>query len=200
MDTDTMLERRFAELVDPAPRTSAAQIRQMAERRRRSRGRVRLLAAAAVVAAGGVAVGLAALFGTGGDAPATGRWRGVAGMDDRVELGVAVEGAQGLTARGAASVRAGERVLFHVRVGRDGYLCLDERDGDHWAAVYPVGGEAWAVSAGRHWPGGDQPLAFRTDLGAGTREYRVRFDPTAADCSSPTAEDRVVIHWEGARP
>jgi len=184
-----MLRDAFAELEDPQPNTSAASIRAMARQRRRSGRRIWMAAAAALMLCGGGAVLALALQSDDG------RWKG-GGSEVSIELGYMVEGALGLDGVRGGPVDADEQVVFVVTVSEPGYLCLEERTADGWNTVFPLRGDSWSVPPGEHWPGGQQPLAFHTDLGPGDREYRVLYDKTSPVCGSPAAAGSATIHWE----
>ncbi len=72
-----------------------------------------------------------------------------------------------------------EQVLFRIETQGAGALTLRE-DG---VAIHPVVGD-WRVNAGRHSPGGDEVLGFRTDAGPGLHRYTVILCPndTPTDC------------------
>lgn len=197
MDSEPKLRDAFTELEDPQPTTSAVRIREMARQRSRSGRRWWLAAAAALVLFGGGVALVLALGRSPGeeDDLGAGRWRG-AGGDVSVELGYMVEGALGLDGVRGGPVAADEQVVFFVTVSEPGYLCLEERSVDGWNTVFPLPGNSWSVSPGEHWPGGQQPQAFHTDLGPGDREYRVLYDKTSPVCGSPTAAGGATIHWE----
>jgi len=215
--SDDPLESAFAALQDPEPETSAAEIREIARAReagvvddvvaevhelpdarqdeaRGARARVLLLAASvALFALGGVLAFVATRTAVVEDDP--GQWKGGADAAGALELAFVVEGEQDLLAGSQRSVEPGERVIFTVRTDAPAYACLEERGRGRWERIHPAHGEAWRVDAGRHWPGGDAPLAFVTEHGAGSRAYRVLIDPEHAECTAPVGDDVVEVEW-----
>ncbi len=193
------LRDAFDELRDPVPHATGADIRALARQRRGGR-RTALVAAAAVllVLAGGAA--LWTVTAPPGDDPlGPGRWRGGAATEVSVALDYALEGPAGGVVDVVGPVTPEQRVLFYVTTEGEGFLCLDEQTEDGWERFYPEAGAGWAVSAGKHWPGGERPLSFRTERGAGRRAYRVSFDPQDPGCAAPAAVDEITVMWEGER-
>jgi len=187
---DEMLEAAFAELRDPEVETSGPQIRARVRRRRR---RVAWLAAAAVAAVSATAVVGMLATREPDDPLGEGRWRGGTADPPVLELGCVVEGAE--PREGTVAVQGSEQVVFTVLTDRPGYLCLDEEVDGAWGQVFPPAGDEWWAEAGRHWPGGDSPMAFVTGEGPGRRAYRVRLDPENGDCSSPLTTDVLEVDW-----
>jgi hypothetical protein len=194
---DDMLDAAFAELEDPAPITSAAEIREIARARAPGRQRPSRMVwlAAAAVALAGAAVGIGLIAMRGGSEEDPGRWRGEAAATGALELGYVVEGELDLEQPAQRGVAPGEKVIFTVRTDAGAYLCLEERVGGDWVRIHPAEGEGWLVDAGQHWPGGVAPLAFVTEQGAGSRAYRVLIDPERSDCSAPVGSDVVEVDW-----
>jgi len=194
------LREAFDELQDPAPRATGPEIRAMAVRRRGERRRILLWGAAAalLLVLWGGAVAFIALSPEE-DPVGPGRWRGGAAGDGLVQLDFAVEGPDGGVVDVVGPVTPEQRVLFYITTGQEGFLCLEEQTQDGWTRFHPEPGGSWAVSAGKHWPGGEAPLSFRTDRGAGGRAYRVLFDPADPACGAATGRDEITVVWEGSR-
>ena len=192
--SDDLLDAAFADLDDPAVVHHGPQIRALVQRRRRVRRTVWLAAAAVAVAGAAATIGLIATRGpenTLGD----GRWRGESVGVPALQAGYVIEGVDALDGTSTRAVRAGERVIFTVHTSREGYLCLDEEVDGQWQRVFPADGASWWVDAGRHWPGGDAPMAFVTDEAPGKRAYQVRLDTERADCSSPVTAVELEVDW-----
>jgi len=140
----------------------------------------------------GLALAAAALLSvrTPGDGV---RDRGVAtGGGPSVELAAVARGPDGTLRTLAAGgvVYPDEQVLFRITTGRGGELVLAE-DG---VPIHPVRG-VWEVGPGRHSPGGDRVLGFRTDAGQGLHRYVARLCTTPADC----VESELGLEWTEAR-
>lgn len=189
----------FEELRDPLPRTTGAGIRVLARQRRGARRRWLGAAAAALLVAGGATLVMLSLGRPSEDPLGPGRWRGVAAGGGAVALDYAVEGPAGGVIDVVGPVTHEQRVLFYVTTDGEGFLCLEEQTTAGWERFFPAAGDSWTVSAGKHWPGGEQPLSFRTDLGAGRRAYRVLFDPADPACVAPVDTDEITVVWEGDR-
>jgi hypothetical protein len=194
---DDPLKNAFDALDDPPVENlgPAIRARAAARQRRRRVPAVWRIAAALVVAGVGVSIAYLAIR-TPADELGSGRWRGDESAGEVLGLSYVIEGEGDLGAETARPVGPSERIIFTVHTDRHAFLCLDEQGDGAWQRIYPGAEEGWRVSAGRHWPGGDEPLSFGTEHGPGTRAYRVLADPEYADCSSPSAEQRVEVHWQ----
>jgi hypothetical protein len=173
------LEPDWSELAS-APPPPLARVYARARRRRLAQGAAGVIGAMAVAA--GVLLGLQP--GEGG------RDRGV-GRLPLVSLEAVAEGPQG-GARplpDGGSVGAAERVVFFVRSSAPGEALLREHGPAGTAVVWPAEG-GWALPAGEHAPGGDQPLSWRPDGGAGKYRYELRVcpEPGARDCATSWLE------------
>ncbi len=193
---DDPLENAFDALDDPPVENLGPAIRARAAARKRPQRTSRIwLAAAALVLTG---VGATIVFlatQRPDDEQGEGRWRGDEATEEVLELGYVIEGTGDLDAETRRPVGPTERVIFTVRTDLDTYLCLEEQGDGAWQRIYPGIEEAWRVGAGRHWPGGDEPLSFGTEHGPGVRTYRVLSDPVHADCAAPIDEQRAEVHW-----
>ena len=187
----------FDELHDPASRALGVEIRALARQRRGVRHRWLMVAAAGLVLGVGATVAVLSFGGIGDDPQGPGRWRGGAAGGSGVALDYAVEGTAGGVIDVVGPVTLEQRVLFYVTTDGEGFLCLEEQTTDGWERFFPAQGDSWTVSAGKHWPGGEQPLSFRTELGAGRRAYRVLFDPADPACVAPSGNDEITVVWEG---
>ena len=194
---DDPLKEAFDLLDDPPVGTLGPAIRARAAARQRKRRTPRIWLAAAIVALAGLGatVALLALRGPG-DGLGAGRWRGEVDRADALELSYVIEGDGALDAAVVRPVEPRERIIFTVRTDADTYLCIDEQGDGAWERIYPVGEEGWFVTAGRHWPGGEEPLSFGTEYISGVRAYRVLSDPENADCSEYEGQRQVEVYWQ----
>ena len=194
--SDDVLNDAFAEIEDPAVVHRGPEIRALAQQRQQQRGRRTVWLAAAAVLLAGMSVGVGLLVTRPTDeVPGAGRWRGDEEAAGALELGYVIEGAATRSEGSTRPVSVGERVIFTVRTSSEAYLCLEERVGDGWQRIHPSAGEGWWVPAGRHWPGGEQPLAFVTGQGPGVHSYRVLLDPGTPDCAAPVRSDELEVEW-----
>lgn len=190
-----MDEARLRELLgaepDPAVPMGGRALLSLARRR----SRTRTTAVSGSLLLGLVAVAL--LLGRDGPAPDLAT-RGGSPAPLEVDLLWVTEG--DVVERGGTSpVEPGEQVVFVARISRAAWLCLDERDGEHWKRVYPREGELWQGQPGDNLPmANGAPLAFTTDLGPGAREYRLLADPEDAACREPAGSDVETVKWRPA--
>lgn len=194
---DDPLYSAFDDLEDPPVDNLGPAIRaRAATGKRRPRTPLIWLAAAAVLLVG-VGASFAYLATRGpADLQGAGRWRGQEAAAEVLELGYVIEGTGDLDAETRRPVGATERIIFTVHTEQDAYLCIDELGDGAWRRIYPGTEEGWRVGAGRHWPGGDEPLSFGTEYGPGVRAYRVLADPVHADCATPIGEHQAEVHWQ----
>lgn len=140
----------------------------------------------------GAAAGLAAVFlafiliPRATDDPM--RTRGVTVAPDlRVE--VAVVDPTGVTARlpGDGSVEKTDQLVFRVHTDMPGQLQILEQRGASRTSVYEA-----TIPTGTTIPGGDTPLGWTTDLGAGPATYHVQLCPEGG---GPCARTNLEVRW-----
>lgn len=184
-------EEEVAQLMEtpapPVPADAATILKRVDARRRLDR----VLACGALVVVLAVGVGVMAAPERGPDLT----MRGAADVSPDLELRWLVEGTT--VERGDRPVGADEQVVFTARTSMPGFLCLDERDDTGaWQRLFPMGEAAWEVPAGESLLRTEEEvLAFRTELGAGTRSYRLSWDAEDAGCAGAGAQAEVDIEW-----
>ena len=142
---------------------------------------------------GGAAAGLAAASMAFLLLPATNddplRARGV-GVAPELRIDVAVVAADGQTERLGADGRTplSSQLVFRVRSDVPGELDIIERRDGATTPVFHA-----TVPAGTTTPGGETPLGWTTDHGAGPATYRVRLCP---ESGGPCAHQDLEVRWQ----
>lgn len=182
---DPDLSRRLQALDDPPLSLDAPAVRARLGRRRPLWRP--LLAAAAVLLAVGVGVGL------GDEAGLRARGLGAEGRPAVRLLAIAERDGTRRPLADGDRVPPEAPVVFGLVTDRPVRWTLDEEGPGGAVRVWPVEGEARA-DAGEHWVGGDRPLAWRPeDPSAGTRRYVIRACGPGAD--DPCASTALHLQW-----